>query len=111
MADNPTKSDSELFAQRGFGLRIGFGDRPALIIIDMANAFTDETAMLGSNLDDQIAATIPIANNSLDSDVSGSISGGGGLADSYYQPLILGWAFARADLRARKLRSRRRGRR
>ena len=60
MADNPTKSDSELFARRGFGLRIGFGGRPALIIIDMANAFTDETAMLGSNLDDQIAATIPI---------------------------------------------------
>ena len=60
MADNPIQSDSELFAQRGFGLRIGFGDRPALIIIDMANAFTNETAMLGSNLDDQIAATIPI---------------------------------------------------
>jgi len=60
MADKPVLSDAELFAQRGFGLRIGFGDRPALIVIDMANAFTDEKAMLGSNLDDQIAATIPI---------------------------------------------------
>jgi hypothetical protein len=46
-----------------------------------------------------IAATIPIANNSLASDVAGSLSGGGGLADSYYQPLILGWATKRADLR------------
>ncbi len=47
-----------------------------------------------------LAATIPIANNSLASDVFGSISGGGGLADSYYQPIILGRAFGRVDLRA-----------
>ena len=40
------------------------------------------------------SATLPIANNSLASDVSGAISGGGGFADSYYQPLILGWATA-----------------
>ncbi len=46
-----------------------------------------------------LAATIPIANNSLASDVAGSLSGGGGLADSFYQPLILGWATKRADLR------------
>ena len=38
-----------------------------------------------------MSATIPIANNSLTSDVEGGISGGGGLADSYYQPFILGW--------------------
>jgi len=37
------------------------------------------------------SATLPIANNSLTSDVEGALSGGGGLADSYYQPLILGW--------------------
>jgi maleamate amidohydrolase len=60
MADKPVLSDAELFARRGFGLRIGFGNRPALIIIDMANAFTDEKAMLGSNLDAQITATVPI---------------------------------------------------
>jgi hypothetical protein len=29
------------FAQRRFDLRIGFGERPALIIIDLAKAFTD----------------------------------------------------------------------
>src|SRR4051812_29718859 len=60
MPDKAVLSDTELFAQRGFGLRIGFGNRPALIVIDMANAFTDEKAMLGSNLDGQITATIPI---------------------------------------------------
>ncbi len=31
------------------------------------------------------SATLPIANNSLTSDVEGALSGGGGLADSYYQ--------------------------
>ncbi|HEY5939356.1 MAG TPA: transporter, partial [Gemmatimonadales bacterium] len=45
-------------------------------------------------------ATLPIANNSLASDVNGAISGGGGFADSYYQPLILGWAMQRAEIRA-----------
>jgi hypothetical protein len=47
-----------------------------------------------------MSATIPIANNSLTSDVNGGISGGGGLADSYYQPLILGWRTKIADIRA-----------
>jgi hypothetical protein len=46
------------------------------------------------------AATIPIANNSLASDATGSISGGGGLADSYYQPVILGWMRERFGIRA-----------
>jgi hypothetical protein len=47
-----------------------------------------------------MSATIPIANNSLTSDTAGAISGGGGLADSYYQPFILGWRTKRADIRA-----------
>src|SRR5262249_41724906 len=46
-----------------------------------------------------MSATIPIANNSLTSDIEGGISGGGGLADSYYQPFILGWRTNRADIR------------
>ena len=47
-----------------------------------------------------MSATIPVANNSLTSDIKGGISGGGGLADSYYQPFILGWRKKRADFRA-----------
>jgi hypothetical protein len=47
-----------------------------------------------------MSATLPVAKNSLTSDVVGAISGGGGLADSYYQPLILGWQTKRADIRA-----------
>jgi nicotinamidase-related amidase len=55
-----TKDDAQFFAERGFGQRIGFGERPALVIIDMLNAFTDEKAMLGANLDKEIAAIIPL---------------------------------------------------
>jgi hypothetical protein len=47
-----------------------------------------------------VSATLPIANNSLTSDVQGAISGGGGFADSYYQPFILGWQKKYADIRA-----------
>jgi hypothetical protein len=46
------------------------------------------------------SATLPVANNSLTSDIHGSLSGGGGFADSYYQPFILGWQKKPADIRA-----------
>ncbi len=46
-----------------------------------------------------MSATFPIANNSLASDVAGQISGGGGFADSYYQPFILGWDCNRIAIR------------
>ena len=36
-------------------------------------------------------ATLPFAKNDLTSNINGNISGGGGFADSYYMPLILGW--------------------
>jgi len=52
--------DQEFFRQRGFGLRIGFGERPALLVIDMVKAFTDPAMMLGANLDAQVAAISPL---------------------------------------------------
>lgn len=47
-----------------------------------------------------MSATLPVANNSLSSDVQGPIGGGEGFADSYYQPFILGWTKERAAFRA-----------
>lgn len=47
-----------------------------------------------------MSATLPVAKNSLTSEAVGPISGGGGFADSYYQPFILGWQTKRADIRA-----------
>jgi len=52
--------DAAFFAARGFGRRIGYGERPALIIIDMLKAFTDPKAMLGSDLDRELEATVPL---------------------------------------------------
>jgi hypothetical protein len=45
------------------------------------------------------AVTMPIANNSLSSSAQGAISGGGGLGDFYFQPVILGWRTERLDVR------------
>src|SRR5213079_3008749 len=42
----------------------------------------------------------PVAKNQLVSDIHGQLSGGGGFADSYYLPLILGWNKERASFRA-----------
>lgn len=49
-------NEQEFFAKRGFGLTIGFGRRPAVLVVDMIRAFTDPTSMLGANLNPQIKA-------------------------------------------------------
>ena len=46
------------YAKLGFGTRIGLGDRPALIVIDMARAFCDPSYKVG---EDQSAALEAIA--------------------------------------------------
>ena len=70
------------------------------VLMDMNTiAWVSEKRVLG-NAKFSMAATVPVANNSLSSDVTGAISGGGGLADSFYQPAILGWHFERADIKA-----------
>ena len=58
--DKTTQNDEEFFKERGFGLKIGFGERPALIVIDMLKAFTNPDMMLGANLDNEIEAIQPL---------------------------------------------------
>lgn len=50
-------NDSQMYQERGFASRVGFGERPALLIIDFINAFTDPKCALGSDLSREIAAT------------------------------------------------------
>ena len=38
MTETSGAKDEQFFRERGFGLKIGFGERPALIVIDMINA-------------------------------------------------------------------------
>ncbi len=54
-AGNP--SAEEFYRSRGFGRPIGFGQRPAIVIVDFINGFTDPALPLGSILDNPIDAT------------------------------------------------------
>ncbi|CAN5604693.1 N-carbamoylsarcosine amidohydrolase [soil metagenome] len=49
--------DERLFSERGFGRIIGFGQSPALLVIDLVRGFTDPALPLGAPLDDVLAAT------------------------------------------------------
>ena len=60
MTERASESDADFFKQRGFGLKIGFGQRPALLVIDMLKAFTNPQMMLGANLDNEIEAIKPL---------------------------------------------------
>jgi nicotinamidase-related amidase len=68
-ATNTPPSDAEFFKQRGFGQKLGFGQRPALLIVDMAKAFTNPAMTLGSNLDSQIEAIQALLRAAHDRDV------------------------------------------
>ena len=60
MNERASKSDAEFFQERGFGLKIGFGERPALLVVDMLKAFTNPQMMLGADLDREIEAIKPL---------------------------------------------------
>ena len=68
------------------------------VIMDM-NSFVwvSRQTFLGAHY--SAVATLPVAKNQLVSDIHGPLSGGGGFADSYYLPLILGWNNERASIR------------
>jgi nicotinamidase-related amidase len=55
--DETRQRDQAFFASRGFGQRIGFGERPAVLVIDLARAFADPAIALGASLDDVIGQT------------------------------------------------------
>jgi len=50
-------SDTEVYQRQGLGARMGFGHRPALLIIDFINAFNDANAFGGGNIQTAIDNT------------------------------------------------------
>ena len=44
------------YVKKGFAARVGFGEKPALLVIDMIRAFTDTRSPLGAKLEPQIEA-------------------------------------------------------
>lgn len=61
MADNPLSAEYERlraeFKAKGLGGRVGFGRRPAVIVVDLITGFTDARSPLAGNLDSQLEAT------------------------------------------------------
>lgn len=68
------------------------------VVMDM-NTFTWVSRWSLEGLHYAASATLPIAWNSLTSDIRGVINSGRGFADSYYLPLILGRNADRLDIR------------
>ena len=79
------------------GELLATGHNSVLMDMNTITWVSDATKIGGAHY--AISVTLPFANNSLTSDTEGALNGGGGFADSFYQPVILGWTFARADLK------------
>ena len=47
----------DIYAKQGFGVRLGFGTRPALLIVDFINAFNDPEQLGGGNIQEAIDST------------------------------------------------------
>src|SRR4029078_6094869 len=62
-------ADEDFFKARGFGIKIGFGERPALIVIDMINGFTAASRRLGAPLETQLAAQKPLIDVAHERDI------------------------------------------
>jgi hypothetical protein len=69
------------------------------VMIDL-NTFVwvSREQILGAKM--SATATLLVSNNSLASDTEGQLSAGGGFADSFYQPFILGWQKRNIGIRA-----------
>jgi maleamate amidohydrolase len=63
------RDEAEFFRSRGYGRRIGFGQRPAVLIVDMLRAFTDPNQPLGANLDAEIAACSELISHARRSEI------------------------------------------
>jgi maleamate amidohydrolase len=46
-----------IYSRSGIGGRVGLGERPGVLVVDLQNGFTDPASALGGDLDDVVAAT------------------------------------------------------
>jgi maleamate amidohydrolase len=52
-----TESVQSIYERSGIGTRVGFGERPALLVVDFQQGFTDPASPVGGDLSEPIAAT------------------------------------------------------
>ena len=57
------------YLERDWGGRVGFGKRPALIVIDMAKYWLEPTSQMGSHLDPVIESCCRVLNASRAADI------------------------------------------
>jgi maleamate amidohydrolase len=62
-------SDNTIYAQQGFGGQIGFGRRPALLIVDFTLGFADPRSFGGGNINDAMRRTIPVLKAARDAGI------------------------------------------
>ena len=53
-------SDTDIYAEQGFGHRTGLGRSPALLIVDFVNGFVDPAVFGGGNIQAAVDATVPV---------------------------------------------------
>ncbi|MDA5194464.1 isochorismatase family protein [Govanella unica] len=56
MAGRDTVARDQDYAAAGFGGRLGFGERPALVIVDVVTAYLDPESPLYAGVEDELAA-------------------------------------------------------
>jgi maleamate amidohydrolase len=53
-------SDLDVYKAQNFGNRLGFGRRPALLVVDFVNGFDDPAMLGGGNIHDAVLSTVPL---------------------------------------------------
>jgi len=85
-------------AKDEMGNTVATGENGVIMDLNTLTWASEEAFLWGARY--SAAATLPFARNSLTSDIHGNLSGGGGFADSYYMPFILGWGAERVAVRS-----------
>lgn len=57
------------FREKGFGSRVGFGERPALVVVDMITGFTDSRSPLSGDLESQVGAIRQLLEPAREADI------------------------------------------
>ena len=84
-------------AKNSSGQDLGNGSVAVFVDLNVF-AWVSKQKILGANYG--LAAGLPVSNSSISLERLGTVAGGGGFSDSFYQPLGLGWHFKRADIQA-----------
>ena len=62
-------SELDIYGQQGFGHSSGFGSKPALLIVDFVNDFTDPGVFGGGNINEAIAKTRVLLDSARENDI------------------------------------------